>query len=181
VTEQKPTSTSSTTDPVASSTGETDGTTPSALLEVGRIAKPHGLAGEVVVDLVTTRQERLAPGSVLTTPTGRELTVAASRPFNKRWIVSFVEVPDRDAADLLHSVPLLAEAIPEPDELWVHDLVGAAVEDLGGRPLGTVAAVVANPASDLLELDSGALIPLVFVVEHGPSRILVDIPKGLIE
>ena len=148
---------------------------------MGRIAKPHGLSGELVVDLVTNRVERLSPGSVLSTPNGRRLTVRSSRPFNKRWIVTFDEVPDRDAAEALHSVPLVAEAIAEPDALFVHDLVGASVQDRDGRALGTVRTVVANPASDLLELDRGALIPLVFVIEHGPGRIVVDIPEGLIE
>jgi 16S rRNA processing protein RimM len=170
VTEPKPTSTSSTTEPSAA-----------VLLEIGRIAKPHGLAGELVVDLVTNREERLRPGSVLFTPTGRRLTVSSSSPFQKRWIVSFDDVKDRDAAEALHSVPLLAQAIPEPDALWVHDLVGAFVEDTNGRALGVVTALVANPASDLLELEGGALIPLVFVVENGPGRIVVDIPQGLIE
>jgi 16S rRNA processing protein RimM len=46
---------------------------------------------------------------------------------------------------------------------------------------GTCVAVVANPASDLLELDSGALVPVVFVVERMPGRVIVDPPEGLLE
>jgi hypothetical protein len=47
--------------------------------------------------------------------------------------------------------------------------------------LGTVTAVVANPVSDLLELDGGGLVPLRCVVDHGPGRIVVDIPAGLLD
>jgi 16S rRNA processing protein RimM len=179
------TSTSSTTEPVnpRSDSDGPSGRAPStpALLEIGTIAKPHGLAGEVVVKLVTNRTERLAPGSTFSTPSGRILTVRSSRPFQKRWIVDFDEVSDRNSAEHLRGTALLAEPVSEPDALWVHELVGASVEDIHGTLLGTVASVVANPASDLLELEGGALVPLVFVVDQAAGRIVVDIPEGLIE
>jgi 16S rRNA processing protein RimM len=44
-----------------------------------------------------------------------------------------------------------------------------------------VVAVEANPAHDLLVLDDGALVPVVFVVEHTPGRVVVDPPAGLLE
>ena len=99
------------------------------LLEVGRISKPHGLGGEVVVDLVTNRTERLDPGTVLTTPTGLQLVVESSQPFVKRWIVSFQGVSDREAADRLRGKILLAEPVDDPDALWVDELVGSVAED----------------------------------------------------
>ncbi len=151
------------------------------MLEVGRIDRPHGLGGELVVSLVTTRTERLAPGSVLTTARG-PLTVRSSRPHQHRHLVSFEEVQDRDAAELWRGETLSAPAPEEPDDgtLWVHDLVGAAVFDQGGRRRGSVVAVVENPASDLLELDDGSLVPAVFVVGHVPgTRIDVEVPDGL--
>ena len=152
-----------------------------ALLEVGRIAKPHGLGGQVVVDLVTNRTERLDPGTVLTTSSGFELVVEASQPFVKRWIVTFSGVADREAAERLRGLRLLAEPVEDPDALWVDELVGSSVEDQNGRPLGKVVAMIANPASDLLELEGGGLVPLVFLVEHKAQRVVVDIPEGLIE
>lgn len=151
------------------------------LLEVGKIAKAHGLGGEVVVDLVTNRIERLDRGSTLLTPSGRILTVASSSPFNKRWIVAFEGVSDRNEADRLRGTPLLAEPADESEGLWVHELVGAIVEDQDGNRLGIVASVVANPASDLLELEGGSLVPLVFVVDQSPGRVVVDVPDGLLE
>jgi len=152
-----------------------------ALLEIGRIAKPHGLGGQVVVDLVTNRTERLDPGTVLTTSSGFELVVEASQPFVKRWIVTFSGVADRQAAERLRGLTLSAEPVDDPDALWVDELVGSSVEDQHGRPLGKVVAILANPASDLLELEGGGLVPLVFLVEHKAQRVVVDIPEGLIE
>jgi 16S rRNA processing protein RimM len=155
-----------------------------ALLEVGRIAKPHGLRGEVIVQLVTDRVERLAPGMTLHSSAG-PLRVEHSRPHQRRWIVAFEGVSDRTAAEGLCGLVLEATPLEEPDTLWVHELIGSEVSDPTGALLGRVTAVEANPASDLLVLDGGGLIPLRFVVSHDashdPGRIVVDIPLGLLE
>ncbi len=148
-------------------------------LEVGRVVKPHGLRGEVVVDLVTNRTERLAPGSLLCSTAG-DLEVERSSPHQGRWIVAFAGMDDRDGAEALRGVVLSAPAIHDPDALWVHELVGSEVETADGRGHGRVVAVEANPASDLLVLDGGALVPLRFVVCHRPGRVVVDPPEGLL-
>ena len=154
---------------------------PPELLEVGRITKAHGLRGEVVVFLSTDRVERLDPGSVLHTTRG-ELVVAASRAHQDRWIVQFEGVLSREAAEALRGTELLADAIDVPDALWVHELVGAEVVEVDGTARGRVAAVVANPADDLLELEDGALVPVGFVVERdAEGRIVVDVPEGLFD
>lgn len=150
------------------------------LLEIGRVTRPHGVRGEVVVDLTTDRVERLTPGTVLASDAGN-LTVAAARPHQRRWIVAFEGHTGREAADRLRGVALRAEALDDPDALWVHDLVGSEVVTVGGDVVGTCIAVVANPASDLLELDGGALVPVVFVVERRPGRVIIDPPEGLLE
>lgn len=130
--------------------------------------------------MVSDRPERLAPGSVLQTAAGG-LEVATARPHQGRWVVAFVGVADRDGAEALRDVVLRAAPIDDPDVLWVHDLVGAEVVDLEGAPLGRVVAVEANPASDLLVLDAGALIPLRFVTAAEPGRLTVDLPEGLLD
>jgi 16S rRNA processing protein RimM len=150
------------------------------LLEVGRIGRAHGLRGEVLVSLTTDRLERVAPGAVLVTDAG-ELEVQASRPHQGRWIVAFAGHANREDADRLRGLILRAEAVDDPAELWVHDLVGAEVVTVAGETVGRCTGVVANPAADLLELDSGALVPVVFVVDHTPDRVTIDPPDGLFD
>jgi 16S rRNA processing protein RimM len=160
-------------------------------LEIGTVVRPHGLRGEVVVQEVSNRPERFAAGSVLLAG-GREMVVRAGRPFGgpepagrrgRRWLVAFEGVTDRDAAEALWGAVLEGEPLDDlPEgELWVHDLVGAEVVDVAGRPLGQVEAVEANPAHDLLVLRGGGLIPVVFVVEAAPGRVVVDPPAGLLD
>ena len=144
------------------------------------MVRPHGLRGEVVVRLVTDRTERLACGTVLSSTAG-DLEVVRAAHSGGRWIVSFAGVGDRDGAEALRDVVLRAEPIVDPEALWVHELHGSEVLDVTGRRLGEVTAIEANPASDLLVLDGGGLVPLRFVVEHGPGRVVVDVPDGLLE
>lgn len=154
---------------------------PRALLEVGRITKAHGLRGEVVVFLVTDRTERLDPGSELQTDRG-ELVVAASRPHQDRWIVAFEGVAGRDQAEQLRGVVLRAEPLDDPDALWVHELIGCTVVTPDGTERGVVQSVLDNPAADLLVLDSGAMVPVVFVVGAPEDGVLrVDTPEGLFD
>jgi len=150
-------------------------------LEIGRVTRPHGLSGEVVVALVTDRTERLAPGSVLDGD-GRSLHVLASRPHQRNYIVSFEGVLDREAAEALQGVLLRAPAIDDPDGLWVHRLIGAPVVTVDGVDVGVIDAIEANPASEMLVLDNGALVPAVFVVEQrDDATVVIDPPEGLFE
>ena len=160
------------------------------LLEVGRITRPHGLRGEVVVSLTSTEPSRLEVGSTLIDGE-RELVVHRAVPHQRQWIVAFDGVAGREAAEALAGHVLRARAKPEADDgdeqaLWVHELVGARVVDADGVDRGLVRSVVANPASDLLELESGALVPLRFVVggvEAGDQGALVrvEVPPGLFD
>lgn len=157
------------------------GEMPAGLLEVGVIAKPHGLQGELVVKLITDRTERLSSGSELWTGRG-PLRVVSSRPHQDRWLVTFAGVNSREAAESWSRVPLLAAAIDDPDALFIHELIGLTVIDAAGVTRGSVVEVQANPASDLLVLDTGALVPLTFAVGQPDGGVLrVDTPDGLFE
>lgn len=158
------------------------------LLEVGRVGRPHGLRGEVVVELLTTVEDRLAPGSRLTDDQGRSLTVSSAKPVpgragphGGRWLVLFAGVDSRTASEALTGTVLLAEPVEGAEGLWVHQLIGSQVVDVARAHHGTVVAVQANPASDLLVLDNGALVPLHFVVASRPGEVVVDVPEGLFE
>jgi 16S rRNA processing protein RimM len=158
------------------------------LLEVGQVVRPHGLRGEVVVELVTNLSQRLDQGSVLVGG-GRELVVEGARavpgrlgPTGGRWVVRFAGLKTRDEAEALRGTILQAEPMSRAEGLWVHEVIGCVVVDgESGVPVGTVVSVEANPASDLLVLDSGVLVPLHFVTGSAPGRLTVEAPPGLFE
>lgn len=168
-------------------------------VEIGRIERAHGLRGEVVVKLLTNMVEaRTAEGTVLTAG-DRTLTVVRSRPHDKRWLLTFEGVDDRDAAEALRGRILEAPSLstdgadPGPPVAsarhgsevvaFVHELIGRAIVDQHGVDHGPVTAVVENPASDLLELADGRLIPLTFYRGSDPEAgtISVDVPAGLLD
>jgi 16S rRNA processing protein RimM len=153
---------------------------PDGLLEIGYLRKAHGVQGQVNVQLATDRVERLAPGTRWFARDGW-LTVVAASPHQDRWLVTFREIRDRLGAQRYTNTPVYAEPLDDPDELWVHELIGMPVVEVDGTVRGTCVAVVENPAADLLELDSGALVPVVFVVERSAEGIVIDPPAGLFE
>ena len=161
--------------PRSRSSSSTDET----LLEVGRIDRPHGIRGEVAVSLVTNRLERLDPGSILRCERG-PLVVASSRPHGQRHLVRFERVDTREEAERLKGLVLRAEPIDDPGELWVHELIGSSVVDQHDVDRGAITGVIVNPASDLLELEDGSLVPVRFVVDRSSSGVVaVDVPDGL--
>jgi 16S rRNA processing protein RimM len=155
-------------------------TVPAGLLEIGHLRRAHGVRGQVNVQLATDRLERLEPGTRWFARDGW-LTVVTATPHQDRWLVTFEEIKDRVTAQRYTNTPVYAEPLEDADELWVHELIGTPVVDVGGTEHGTVAAVIANPAADLLELESGALVPVVFIVERTADRIVIDPPAGLFE
>jgi 16S rRNA processing protein RimM len=153
---------------------------PDGLLEIGHLRRAHGVRGQLNVQLASDRPERLVKGARWFAR-GAWLTVIDAAPHQDRWLVTFEEVGDRAAAQRFTNAAVYADPLDDTDELWVHELIGAAVIEVDGTPRGTCVAVVENPAADLLELDSGALVPIVFVTSHTPSRIVIDPPPGLFE
>lgn len=135
---------------------------------------------------MTNRPERLDTGAHLDAG-GRLLEVRAARRLPggggdrlARWIVAFAGVTDRAGAEALRGAMLRAAPLHEEGVLWVHELIGAEVADTTGRRLGRIAAVEANPASDLLVLEDGGLIPLRFVTGQAPGSVTVEVPPGLL-
>ena len=110
------------------------------------------------------------------------MVVRAARPHQDRWLVHFEGVSDRTAAERLGGLTLEGDELDDPDALWVHELIGSrAVEEATGVDRGLVVSVVANPAHELLELDSGALVPIVFVRSCADGVVLVSTPEGLFD
>jgi 16S rRNA processing protein RimM len=163
----------------------TEAAEPAGLLEVGFIRRPHGVRGDTYVDLLTDREDRLAVGSRLwakgqwrTIVTSKRLPDKASA---QRWLVHFEGFDDRTSIEALTNAPLLAEPVEDHDALWVHQLMGSSVVEADGTSRGTCVGVLANPAHDILELDSGALVPVIFVTGFDAGVITIDPPEGLFD
>jgi 16S rRNA processing protein RimM len=151
-------------------------------LEVGRIVKAHGLRGQVLVDLSSDRVERLSTGNTLFSDRGPLVVVAAAVHQKTRFIVTFDRIATREEAEHWRGVVLLAPRIEDDSVIWIDQLYGAEVIDAGGVRRGVVVDVEANPASDLMVLDTGALVPLTFVVGvEANRRVEIDPPEGLFE
>ncbi|HEY3535398.1 MAG TPA: ribosome maturation factor RimM [Pedococcus sp.] len=170
-------------------------------LLVARIGKPHGLRGEVTVQLHTDDpQRRFADGAVLATKAAAgsgvptQLTVQGTRVHRGIWLLAFEGVPDRTGAESLRGTRLFVDAsegLPEDDdEGWYEDeLVGLSVVSVSGEPLGTVVALRTGTAQDLLaiRLPDGreALVPFVEAivpeVDVPGGRVVIDPPPGLLE
>ncbi len=156
------------------------------ILRVGRIGRAHGLKGEVLVTLTTDlTAERTAPGAVFLLSGERSdlpetLVVAKAHPQQQdKWRIKFEGVDDRNAADRLRNLDLSAESISDTEDVFVHELVGKNVVEADGASRGEVLSLISNPASDLLELDSGHLVPMAFYVSHDDETVTVEVPDGL--
>ena len=150
-------------------------------LEVGRIVKAHGLKGQVLVDLWSDRVERLDVGATLDTERGA-LVVVSAAAHQDRFLVRFDRIETREDAEKWRGTVLSAARLHDESVVWIDQLFGAEVIDQHGVARGRVREVEANPASDLLVLESGALVPLTFVVRVEANAVVeVDVPEGLFE
>lgn len=163
---------------------------------VGRIGRPHGIKGEVTVEVRTDDPEgRLAPGmSVRTDPAvAGPLTIAEGRVHSGRLLLAFEGYDDRGAAERLRGVLLVADVDPaespeDPDEFFDHQLVGVAVRTVEGEAVGAVHEVLHLPGQDVLAVrrpDGGeVLVPfvreIVPTVDLDRGEIVVDPPPGLL-
>jgi 16S rRNA processing protein RimM len=165
-------------------------------LVVGRIGRPHGIRGDVTVEVRTDDPEpRFAPGTSLATEP------AATGPLlveSRRWhsgvlLVRFAGVTDRDRAEELRGTLLVVDSadIPptdDPDEFHDHELIGLAVSTVGGEPVGEVTDVL-HHGQDLLVVrlagQGEAYVPfvraLVPEVDLDGGRLVIDPPPGLLD
>lgn len=168
---------------------------------VGRIGKPHGLRGEVTVELRTDEPERrYAEGAVLRVeaPTGsafthRTLTVSRSRWHQTTLLVTFSELDGRDGAEsargaVLHAIIDAEETPDDPDEFYDHQLIGLAAYDVDGTHLGEVTGLVHGGAQDLLAVKAldgrPTLVPFVVAlvpeVDVAGGRVVIADRPGLV-
>src|SRR5215470_16231532 len=169
-------------------------------LVVGQILRPHGLRGELSVEVHTDDpKQRFAVGSVLGTdpPEAGPLTVEASRWHSGRLLVSFAGVADRTEAESLRGAWLTIDAadVPapeDPDEFHDHQLAGLTVVTVSGELVGTVTDVL-HYGQALLAVTPAAgtsrraevLVPFVAAiaveVDLAGGRLVIDPPPGLLD
>ncbi len=165
-------------------------------LLVGRVAKAHGVRGELAVEVRTDDpQRRFAAGCVLDTEPAERgpLTVDAARWHRGRLLVRFREVPDRSAAEALRGTLLVVDsssspATEDPDEFWDHDLIGLTAALRAGEVVGEVVDVLHPPGADLLVVrrdEREVLVPFVAAivpeVDLAAGRVVLDPPEGLLD
>jgi len=166
------------------------------MVSVGRVARPHGNRGRVIIDPDTDFADtRFAPGKVVYHRAHGEtarLTITDVRFHRDRPIVGFDGVETISAAETLARAELRAPvsdlpALP-PGRFHHHELVGCRVETTGGLLVGTVRDVEGSEGVDRLIVGAGVgevQVPVVdaICVEIDPvsRRIVVDPPEGLLE
>jgi 16S rRNA processing protein RimM len=144
-------------------------------VRVGRVGRPHGLDGGFFVEGASERDAVFAKGATLLAGGEPATVVAVRRGSGGRPVILLDRHVERGAelAVARATLPSLADA----DEFYVFQLVGLSVEEEDGRQLGRVREVLEYPGNDVLELDSGASLPLVEAcvreVDLGNGRIVV--------
>ena len=158
-------------------------------IEIGRIARPHGIRGEVVIATHDPASQVL--GDVETIWVGGiERRIAGARGTHRGWLVALEGVATRDDAEMLRgqAVEVDREVLElDEDDVLLADLVGCRVVRVDGTPWGTIYAV--DPGmQDLLVIHDGELerlLPLVdeFVkdIDLDEGVVTVDPPEGLPE
>lgn len=171
-------------------------TAPEDRVVIGRIVRPHGLKGEVVVEMLTDFPGRFFEGlSVRLDGAGdatRKGRITRVRPQRDRLLITFEEISDVAAADQLRNVELSvdrADVAPRPEGYVYHwEIEGAEAFDVSGRRLGRVAGLSDVGGRSLLVLETPAgprdvpfSRPIVVSVDVAGGRIVLDPPPGLLD
>lgn len=162
---------------------------------VGRVLRAHGVRGELLVHRYGDEEGILAPGAEVEFRKGERretFTVRAARPHKGSWIVTFDEVPDRDAAEAAGGGSLLvdAESLPalEAGTYYVFQLVGLDVVTQEGERVGRVKDIALTGAHDLLvvagekgEILIPSVAPFVREVDLAGGLVRIEAMPGLLE
>ncbi|MET0896703.1 MAG: ribosome maturation factor RimM [Mycobacterium sp.] len=168
-------------------------------LVVGRVAKAHGVTGEIVVDVRTDDPDRrFTQGITLrgrASRGGGERTyvIESVREHGGRLLLRLAGIADRDTADELRGTLFLVESdelppITEPDEYYDHQLEGLQVRTVDGADVGTVAEVLHTAGGELLSVKTPEgreiLVPFVTAivprVSLADAVVEIDPPDGLL-
>ncbi|HEY5572536.1 MAG TPA: ribosome maturation factor RimM [Anaerolineales bacterium] len=174
--------------PGSPSTGEPD------FLVVGKLRRPHGVNGEILMDVYTDFPERICPGAVLYAgPQRQSLEVSTTRWHQSAMLLALKGFTDREAAAELGNLLVYVrtaerDALPE-GEFYHHQLIGMRVVEEDGKFLGIVKEILETGANDILVVKTPesreALLPLieevVLDISLGRHEIQVHLLPGLID
>ena len=163
---------------------------------VGRIGRPHGVRGEVTVEVRTDDPDlRFVPGAVLRTdpPERGPITIAGVHWHSGTLLLRLEGVDSREAAEAVRNTELVVPVadlpeIEDPDSYYDHQLVGLTARLPDDAVLGEVTAIL-HEAQDLLvvrRVEGGeVLIPFVSAivptVDLAGGFVVVDPPEGLLD
>ena len=151
-----------------------------ARIEIGGVARAHGIRGEVVI--VTHDPDSATLGSVDTIFVGGvERKVVQARDTQRGWLVALEGIATRTQAEALRGQPVEVDRDAlelDPDDVLLDDLVGCEVHLPDGTPWGTVAEIMVGAHQDLLVIHDGEVERLLPLVDEFVTQ--VDLDKGVV-
>jgi len=162
-------------------------------LAVGRLLRPHGLRGEMLMEILTDFPERLRPGALVYLGEQHQaVRIASCRGDPHRFLIRFEPYTDVDQVGGLRNQICYAAAADLPalaaDEYYVHQLLGLKVVSDEGQELGQIETILETGANDVLlvRAPSGAEIllphidPVVLNIDLEQGQMLVHLLPGLL-
>lgn len=165
-----------------------------AFLATGRIRRPHGVHGEMVVELYTDFPERLKPPAMVFVGPGRQpMEVIASRHHNEGLLILFKGIDSPETAghyrnQIIYSSTAILQKLNK-GQYYHHQLIGLQVHSDQGEQLGVLTEIIETGANDVYIVQSAGgkeiLLPaipeVIISVELKQKRILVHLLPGLVD
>lgn len=153
------------------------------LILLGRILDAHGIRGAVKLKSITTDPKDIANFGPLQTSTGTTIEILRMKQASDFFIADLKGIKDRNQAEALKGLELFTarDKLPKPaeNEIYLYDLLGLPVNHQGNH-LGKLVQFQNFGAGELLELESGLLIPAIFITTTGET-IEVNLPDGYLD
>jgi len=163
-------------------------------LVAGRIVRPHGVRGALVLEAASDLIGQFKPGqAVFLGDATRTVHIASLQPHGGRYLLYLKGISSREAAEQLRGLPLLLNAEdlePLPEGVYYRwEIVGLRVLEQDGAELGTVIEVLSTGANDVYEVERGdgrkvllpAITSVIRQIDLEAGILRVDLPPGLID